>query len=125
MMVYPAIFWPLGTNLHCGTATFLNNVHSFCASPYSAPCNLCRISDWLSAVSTLKRTAAQVRICNTGRGYLLSVAIVKSFMHQRGNVYQQRTSPLSAVFSEIHSGTNSCSNLSCSSISPVNLLVEN
>ena len=34
--------------------------------------------------------------------------------------YHNSKSPLDANFSEIHSGTSSCNNLSCSSTSPAN-----
>ena len=49
-----SFFQHLGATLHWYTATFLNKEKQFCAPPYSTPDNLCRTSDWLSSVLTLK-----------------------------------------------------------------------
>ena len=103
----------------------------------SKQCLLISYSNLLSTVQPLsnlplakccvdaeKKQRTELGYVNCERQSLSSFAIVKALKHQRGNVYQQRTSPFSAVFSEIHSGTNSCINLSCSSISAVDLVFE-
>jgi len=50
----------------------------------------------------------------------MSVTVVKIRM----SVYLHRTSPLRALLSEIHSGTSSFNNVSCSSTSPADVTIQ-